>query len=267
MLPHAKDEVEELSLHGAINELTDANGWKVQEWHLTSDDVDRTVAAYQALLRGDLDDELEAMLAEVGINPLGPPISSDQHAKVARADAIELVAAATVLAIEEVGIDDIWMPNVPKMSAEKSDSGIDVIGIELDPNASGEPGEGERLVIVSVKHTVEKYASGMRGLLEKSVGEDLSGPYLYRQLTTLNGRLRQAGVAPEVARRVIYFIRQTLSHPSVRIVCVAASAPVPHCNLPSQPSQLGEATGPDMHFRMLFVPDIDSLHTKLIPND
>ena len=266
MLPHARSELTALAKHSNVAPLTSSKGWNVQQWHMSSADVDRAVAAYQALLTGgDLDDELDDLLAEMNLSQLGPPAASDQHKKLARADAMELVGAATLLAYEGFSVDDLHMPNVPKMAGKKSDSGIDVLGVELDPLGSGEPGQGERLVICSVKHTVDSYASGMRGKLEKSVGDDLSAPYLYRQLTTLHGRMIQSGFPEASAKRVLFFLRETLSHPLVRIVCVAASSPPPDCNLPDQPALLKNAAGADMHFRMLLVPGLKSLHTKLIP--
>lgn len=266
MLPHARDEIEALAGHSAIQSLEAVLGWNVQEWTLTDDDIERAVAAYQAILSVGLDDELDQLLADMGVDPLGPPAATDQHARVMRADAMELVAAATVLAVDSADIDDLHMPNVPKMAGQKSDSGIDVIGIDLDPTASGPIVEGERLLLVSVKHTAGKYASSMRGKLEKSVTADLSAPYLQRQLTTLHGRLIQSGVSEETARRVFYFLRETRTHPQVRIVCVAAAAPPPGCNLPDQPEQLTETDMPDAHFRMLLVPGLPKLHEKLVPD-
>lgn len=266
MLPHARSELKALAKHSNVTSLTNVNGWGIQQWQMTAADVDRVVAAYQALLTGgDLDDELDALLGEMQIVPFGPAATSDQHQKLVRADAMELAGAATLLAVEGFTVDDLHMPNVPKMAGKKSDSGIDVIGVELDPLATGEPATGERLVICSVKHTVGAYASGMRSKLEASVVDDLSAPYLYRQLTTLHGRMIQAGFPAGAAKRVLYFLRNTLNHPLVRIVCVAAATPAPQCNLPQQPALLDAAAGSDMHFRMIYVPDLPNLHTKLIP--
>lgn len=267
VLPHARDEIEALAGHSAIQSLEAAQGWNVQEWILTDDDVERAVAAYQAIMSVGLDDELDQLLADMGVDALGPPAATDQHARVMRADAIELVAAATVLAVDSADLNHLHMPNVPKMAGQKSDSGIDVVGIDLDPTASGPIGEGERLLLVSVKHTAGKYASSMRGKLEQSVTEDLSAPYLQRQLTVLHGRLIQSGTSVDTARRVFYFLRETHSHPQVRIVCVAAAAPPPGCNLFEQPDQLMQTDMPDAHFRMLLVPSLPTLHEKLIPDD
>lgn len=266
MLPHARDEITALAQHSAVVSLAAVQGWNVQEWQLSPDDVERAVAAYQALLSVDLDDELDQLLVDMGVDRLGPAATTDQHAKVARADAIELIAAATVISVDDVDIDDLHMPNVPKMASQKSDSGIDVIGVELDPAASGDIVAGERLLIVSVKHTVNKYASNMRGLLEKSVTDEMPRPYIYRQLTTLHGRMVQSGADPDTAKRVFHFLRETLTHPQVRVICVAAGAPPPACNLPDQPAQLAKTDMPDAHFRMLLVPDLATLHKKLVPS-
>lgn len=266
MLPHARDEIKALAQHSNVVLMDATQGWNIQEWTLNDDDVDRAVAAYQAILSVGLDDELEQLLADMGVDPLGPPAETDQHARVMRADAIELVAAATVVAVDDVDIDDLHMPNVPKMAGQKSDSGIDVIGIELDPEESGPIVPGEQLLLMSVKHTIGKYASGMRGKLEKSVTDELPAPYLLRQLSTLHGRMIESGVSKGTARRAFYFLRETLSHPQVRIVCVAGAAPPPHCNLPDQPAQLAETAMPDAHFRMLLVPSLATLHEKLVPD-
>ncbi|MFJ2757370.1 hypothetical protein ACIO3S_17335 [Nocardioides sp. NPDC087217] len=263
MLPHARDEVQALADNCAVVSLESNNGWDVEQWHLTDDDVTRAVAAYQAILSISLDDELDALLVELEIDRLGPPPVTKQHAKVARADAIELVAAATVVSVEQTHLDNLYMPNVPKMSEAKSDSGIDVIGVELDPTTTGPIVAGERLILVSVKHTIQKHASGMRDLLEKSVDDDLTLAYLYRQLITVNGRMKEQGLG-EGANRVMHFLGQ-VGTPNVRIVCVGAASPTPACNLDDQPSLLSPSNKPDAHFRMLFVPGLETLHDQLVP--
>jgi len=214
----------------------------------------------------NLNQELDQLLVDLGVDRLGPPATTKQHARVMRADAIELMAAATLIAFDDADIDDLHMPNVPKMTGKKSDSGIDVVGIMLDPETSGPLVAGERLLLVSVKHTVDRYASGLRGELEKSVTDEWPAPYLYRQLTVLHGNMIRAGVSSATAQRVFFFLRETLTHPQVRVVCVAAAAPPPHCNLLDQPMQLGETAMPDAHFRMILVSDVAGLHEKLIPN-
>lgn len=266
MLPHARDEIKALAEQSNVVLMEPTQGWNVEEWTLTDEDVDRAVEAYQAILSVELDDELDQLLADMGVDPLGPPAETDQHAKVMRADAIELVAAATVVAVDDMDIDGMHMPNVPKMAGQKSDSGIDVIGIELDADVSGPIVPGERLLLMSVKHTIDKYASGMRAKLEKSITDDLSGPYLLRQLTVLHGRMIASGMSNETAMRTFYFMRETHSHPHVRVVCVAAANPAPHCNLSEQPAQLGTTEMPDAHFRMLLVPSLETLHEKLVPD-
>lgn len=265
VIPHAREEIKALAARSNIVSLSAVDGWNVQEWELTTADVQRVVKAYQAILSVDLDADLDQLLIDLGVDRLGPKPDSEQHAKVARADAIELVAAATVVAVEQVGLDDIHMPNVPKMATKKSDSGIDVLGVELDSNEVGDLVAGERLVLVSVKHTIGKYASGMRSKLEASLKDDLSGPYIYRQLTNLQGRMIQAGVPEATANRVIYFMRETLSNPNVRIIGVAAAEPDPDCNLQDQTGLLEHTDSPDAHFRMLLVPGLKALHTKLVP--
>lgn len=266
MIPHARDEIKALAVHSAVVSLGSMDGWSVQQWTLTDEDVERAVAAYQAILSVDLNDELDQLLEDMGVDALGPPAVTTQHAQVMRADAMELVAAATAIAFDSAGIDDLHMPNVPKMAGQKSDSGIDLIGITLHTDAVGPLVAGERLLLVSVKHTVDKYASGMRAKLEKSISEDLSAPYLHRQLHTLHGRLIQGGVSALTAERVFYFLRETLSHPQVRLVCVAAAPPPPACNLPNQVAQLSDIGAPDAHFRMLLVPGLPALHERLVPS-
>lgn len=265
MLPHGQTELAEMAAQSALVSLKDVNGWEIQEWHLTPDDVERAIVTYQAVLKGDVDEEMDELLQDLGIDPLGTPALTAQRQKVVRADAIEIAAAATLMSHERITVDDLHMPNVPKMSVFKSDSGIDVLGIELDPSETGVPKQHERLIIASVKHTITNDSSGMRSLLEKSVGEDLSGPYMFRQLVTLNGRLIQSGIPKSVARRVMYFLRSTLKNPQVNVVCVAAAAPAPDCDLAEQPAKLTETKAPSMTFRMLFIPGIDTLHDRLIP--
>lgn len=148
VLPHAREEITALADHSAIATLASVNGWNIQQWTLTDDDVERAVAAYRALLAVDLDDELDALLVDLGVDRLGPPPDIDQHERVVRADAVELIAAATVVAFDEADLDNLHMPNVPKMATFKSDSGIDIMGIELNRDGSGPIVDGERLILV-----------------------------------------------------------------------------------------------------------------------
>ena len=238
MLPHARDELTALAEGCHVSDDGETQGWNRQTWTLTDEDVDRAVAAYQALLAVDVGDELGDLLADLDLDRLGPAAETEQHARVMRADATELMATATAIAFDGVHIDDLFMPNIPKMAGQKSDSGIDVVGVELDVNATGPVGAGENLILVSVKHTIGDLASSVRGKLEKSVTDELPTPYLHRQLTVIHGRLIQEGVNADVARRIFYFMRDTLKNPNVRIICVAAAAPPPACNLPDQPALL-----------------------------
>src|SRR4051812_29995654 len=100
VLPHARIEITALADHSGVVSLGSVRGWNVEQWEMNEEDIERAVAAYQAILSVELSDELDQLLADMGVDPLGPPATTDQHARVMRADAIELVAAATVIAID-----------------------------------------------------------------------------------------------------------------------------------------------------------------------
>ena len=143
MIPHARDEIEDLADNSNVVSLAMVPGWQIQRWDMSIDDVERAIAAYQALLSVDLDDKLTELLIDMGVDALGPAAATDQHAKVMRADAVELVAAATVLSVEGMSLDDLFMPNVPEnVQAKRVTAGSTSSGWSLNPQHWGISNQG-----------------------------------------------------------------------------------------------------------------------------
>jgi hypothetical protein len=69
---------------------------------------------------------------------------------VTRADLCELAAAASLLAADGWRGDRLMMPNIPKASRRRSESGFDAMSTTLLPEGAGEVAEGELLLLASV---------------------------------------------------------------------------------------------------------------------
>jgi len=142
-LPHAETELIGLSDGCSCTNHRQIRSWDVDDWLLDDDDVDRAVAAYTALLRGDTDPDAGEILIQAGVVLDDLLISRPKAvSQVTRADVVELIAAASLLAEDGWPLDTMHMPNVPKMARGKSDSGIDVIAARLDdtpPGSTGSP--------------------------------------------------------------------------------------------------------------------------------
>lgn len=197
-------------------------GWDVTVWRMDADDVARAVAAYRALLAGAVGATTATLLLEDGIDLDELMIEGPANEQITRADVMELVAAASMIAADGCHVDRMHMPNVPKMARGKSDSGIDVIDVRLDPAGSADQlGEQERLVIGSVKHTTSDSSSQMRYGLATSLGKkELSISYMARQLRVIHHHLIAQGAPPATADRIMLFLRDFYDTQSVRLVAV-----------------------------------------------
>lgn len=239
-----------------------ANGWTVEIWELDDDDVDAAIAVYAAVLGGGATDPVIALLAEQGIDL--PTLLIDEAAAkddITRSDLTELIAAATLLAVDGWSASELHMPNVPKMSRRKSDSGIDVFAVRLEDVAGGEElGPAEALELVSVKHTIDDSAAGMRWKLATSLSDrELSKAYVAQQLRVLSGHLRREGSTLEAAARVYFFLRDFPKAVGIHLVAAGIVAPGLKDDLAHHVTLLPENPGGRLTFRQIFVPELPTV--------
>ena len=153
MLAHGKSEVEALAARCSVTELDDVNGWRVDVWNMDDLDVDGAVAIYESVLEGGASDSIIELLAEGGMD-LNALLTDTGKDDITRSDITELTAAASLVSTLGCDVDRMYMPNVPKMSRRKSDSGIDIFVVLVNTShaAAEELEDGEHLTIASVKH-------------------------------------------------------------------------------------------------------------------
>lgn len=264
MLAHGRNEVVALSKRCRLAALADANGWHIDAWHMDDIDIEAAIAIYAAVLAGGMTDPVAALLNESGID-LNRLLNDYEHHndRITRSDLTELAAAASLVAAPGCDIDQMHMPNVPKMSRRKSDSGVDVFAASLQDLEDVDLRPDEQLVIASVKHTVGDSASSMRGKLADSLsGKELTIAYLASQLRVLNARMRQEGLSESSAARLYLFLRD---FPSARNISLYAFGFVDadlNLDLIHQVSLLPDASGPSHTFRMVIMPGLRDVHSR-----
>lgn len=237
-------------------------GWSIDVWHLSSGALAALKRTYSALAAPEVERLVLRRLASDGINIheiFLDPEKADPT--VTRADMVELAAAASMVAVEGLQLASILMPNVPKESRRKSESGIDVLAAHFDPSGNPESLEdGEILFIGSAKHSISD-AGDLRRKLVSSVSErELTLLYLTNQLRVYHGRLQERGIT---ADRVFLFIRgePVLNPKHTRLVCVGAVDSTKEMDFVAQLSNLSRSESRLRHLRCLLIPDIVNLHT------
>lgn len=265
MLAHGKSEVEALAARCNVTEGDDANGWRVDMWNMNDLDVDGAVGIYEAVLEGGASDSIVELLAEGGID-LNALLVGTGKDDITRSDVTELTAAASLVAVPGCNVDLMYMPNVPKMSRRKSDSGIDIFVaiVSSDETAAEELQDGEHLTIASVKHTVRTdSASDIRWKLANSLSEnELSAPYLASQLRVLNARMQQEGLGQGAASRLYLFLRDFPQRDSVELFGIAIAPPDLRDDLDHQVTLLPDAGQSKRRFRMILMPGLRTVHER-----
>lgn len=206
VLPHIQTAVESLAGRCTHENITHGNGWAVDWWELAPGDVDLAVELYPSLLLGGRTVGVQGLLAAKGIDLDALLFSPKGKDDITRSDLTEMVAAASIVGRDSWTSAELHMPNVPKMARKKSDSGIDVMGVLLDGRNEGDLEVGEKLILVSVKHSIQTSTAQLRSNLIKSVTDDLSRPYLACQLRVLSGDLIREGTSVAQASRVYLFL-------------------------------------------------------------
>src|SRR5207248_1862925 len=158
MIVHGREEILALAQRANIAGLADANGWHIDAWRMNDADVDASIRVYAGVLSGGATDPVVALLADSELDLEALLLDEDQSKEeITRSDLTEMIAAASLVAAPGCAIDKMLMPNVPKMSRRKSDSGIDIFVADIREDASDDDdlSDDEYLTIASVKHTVD----------------------------------------------------------------------------------------------------------------
>jgi len=265
MLAHGRDELMALAEQCVIESRHDVNGWHVDVWNMSDLNVDSAISIYSAVLTGGATDPVMTLLADSGVD-LTEALNDVVRKKdlITRSDLTELTAAASMIAEPGCNVDSMYMPNVPKMSRRKSDSGIDIFVTALR-NAAGADDlyDDEYLTVASVKHTVDETASGMRWKLADSLSDrELSVSYMAQQLRVLNARLQQEGLTKEQAARVYLFLREFPQPERVDLFAIGIVTPDLKDDLSHHVQLLPMANRPGRTFRMIFFPGLADVHRR-----
>jgi len=231
---------------------------------MTDEALTTSVDAYQAVLLGGAEDVID-LLTESGLDLSSLLLTpDDKRDEITRSDLCELIAAGSVIADSKCRIDSMVMPNVPKMSRRKSDSGLDIVDVVLQHG--GEPSElsgAESLVVVSIKHSVQASTSALRYALVESVSDrELTQAYLATQLRVLSARLLESGLPAAEAQRVYLFLRDFFQSPRVTIMAIGLTDATLVDDFRYQMSNLPETSSPNIGFRCIFVPDLPLAHER-----
>jgi hypothetical protein len=268
VISHGRDEILALAARADIAASADVNGWHVDVWRMNNGDVDASAGVYTAVLGGGATDPVVAMLVDSGLDLEALLLDEDKsREEITRSDMTELIAAASLVAEPGCDIDKMQMPNVPKMSRRKSDSGIDIAVVEIrkDANDDEDLSDGEYLIIASVKHTIGNSSGDMRRKLAESLSSnELGVGYLTSQLRVLNARLQQGGLGRGSAARVYLFIRD-FPHPErVHLYAIGVADPTLESDLRRHIQLLPDAGRSRRTFRMIFVPALKTIHERCL---
>lgn len=239
------------------------DGWAVDAWTLGANDIDRLLEAYRELLAPSYDQQVQDLLRDRGID-LGSLLVDQEGRRelITRADLCELAAAASLLGASGWPPGRLHMPNVPKGSRKKSESGIDVISTTLLAGGAGDLAAGEQLLLASVKHTLRSAAS-LRADLVTSVMKEFTPVYLATQLRVYEERLRQ--LEPGLAADRVFLFLDGFPHADhVRIVAVAVVDPGLEQDLAARLQKLPDVPDGVYSIRVLYVPGLDRLHERAV---
>lgn len=269
MLVHCEQEILELAAScTAAPHAPVPAGWTADIWRMGDAEVEIAVRAYSALLRAgsSVDSEISELLGTHGIDLDSLLVDSgagEDAEGITRADLCELVLASSLIAVDGAHSKRMFMPNVPKMSRRKSDSGVDIFENRLDQEVLGDLSQLEQLWLTSVKHSILLKVSDLRYKLQSSLSRrELGNVYLATQLRVLNGRLQEQGWSPESAERVFLFLRDFPHSPNVRLVAGAVIDSDAEDDLLDQLRLLPELTGRTAHFRIVVLPGLATVHER-----
>jgi hypothetical protein len=262
MLTHGRLHLDGLSASCEVTTTNHASGVRVSVATFNTQNVADLGNLYNAVLLADVDEDLLDLLEEQGFS-LRSLLTSGPRDDITRSDATELAAAAVLVRADRWSPDRMHMPNVPKMSRAKSDSGIDVLEVVLLPDF-GSPDSleaGELLRIASVKHTVQTMTSNCVSKLKASLSEnELSHTYIATQLRVIHDRLVAEGYSQAAAQRLFLFVRELSTQQKVQLTGVAV---VDSGAVDDAEARIGTLLESVHHWHaavVIGIPDIATLH-------
>jgi len=264
VLPHVAGHIQRLAAHCSLASLPDSNGWKVDVWVLSQAALATLVEAYRVLLMPEIDTRIQRTIADEGVDLEGLLIRADAGSEtITRADMTELAAAAAVLRAEGWPLETMLMPNVPKVSRKKSESGMDIMAVRLDPGAPTETLlPHERLLICSVKHTVVSAVDLTTKLIASVKSTALTPAYVLQQLRVLHGRLAEARVS-HCDRVWLFASPSILDSPHLELLLTGAIGPSLQTSFGNQMSRLPVTQMSGRLCRHLIIEGLPTLHERV----
>lgn len=236
------------------------SGWAVDLWEPSAEALSRLAEAYKKLI-SPVKREMERLLQADGVDL--DVVFTPEGARVeetTRADAVELCAAGTAIAVEQVSLDLIHMPNVPKASRKYSSRGIDILAADVDTARAGHDlHDDERIIVYSVKHSVTNTDDLVRKLIASVSPKALTQAYVFEQLRVLHGRLQERGYDLD---RIFRVVGNFHTNPHVTIIAVGAASAGSRKEYAESLRLLPQASG-ERRLRQLFVRDIERLDQRM----
>ena len=266
MLVHCVDELRALAGSCSLEVGPTINGWTTDIWRMSHADVTIAIDAYTSLLQSGIaqDDEISTLLIAAGLDVSSLLMGSGEGTeKITRGDLCELVLAASLIG-EGADPDRMVMPNVPKMSRRKSDSGIDIFEALTDAVDTGaDLLAHERLGLTSVKHSIQADTSDIRYKLAASLSEsELNPGYVMSQLRWLAGQMEASGWSPSQARRLFLFSRDFPPEDHVTLIAGAVVDSANEAHILEQLHQLPMVANRRAHFRVVTFPGLTTAHER-----
>jgi hypothetical protein len=213
----------ELGGNCSITAHADLNGWQRDHCIISDAALPSLIAAYEALLVPDIEEAVEAALADAGIvlsTLLVAPAGGRDE--ITRSDACELAAVAALLVHDAWPSELLHMPNIPKGSRRKSESGIDIMTTSLEVDGPVDYlRDTEAVYLGSVKHTTTERNDRLVDALIVSLTASLTPEYLACQLRVLDHVVHTH--RPTAPRgRLFLVLRDFPRTPHLRLAAVAA---------------------------------------------
>jgi hypothetical protein len=260
VIAHVEAELGRLATLCDVEDLPRSQGWTVDQCRISREALAALREAYLRITQPVPQVMLETLRAD-GVNT--DEVFQETGEKVeetARADAVELIAAATAIKKDGATPSMMYMPNVPKMSRRYSSRGLDVLVARLDPRADHpelEPGEG--LDVYSVKHTVADADDLVRKLRTSLSSTVLTASYVFGQLRVLHGRLEERGIN---ADRIFLVLTDFHESPHVTLYAVGCVDETEDESISSAQNLLPE-TRLSRRFRRILVPHLEGLQDAI----
>jgi hypothetical protein len=263
MFTHIQDSLSQLAKHCGDGEKVTIKGWSVDLWQLSVSAIDAVVKAYKKLLLIDtLEKDVVQILKDDGIDI--DELLLDREASVnqiTRSDLTELLAAASLIARENLSGDKMLLANVPKGQRSVSNPGVDILAAKLfEDDTLKDLQAGEHLYVCSVKHTISDPSDLRYKLVKSLMPPHLTIPYLISQVRLLNGRLSERG---RKCDRIFLTLVPGRRGEHLKLLGCAAYDLSLDNEFMAQMQNLPEVTEGGYSLRRLAISEIEALHTRI----